>query len=119
MAEAVEGAGEDCTVLPAEACGVSKTSGDTSGKLVAQPHGGALRQGGTGAGGRPPSEIRKAARLAFDERIARLADIADHEDTKDSDKIKAIEVLGNFGFGKDLSIAAVREKVAKTIELVR
>lgn len=41
-----------------------KTPGGTSGQLVPQKHGGALRVGGggTGAGGRPPDEFRAKMR---------------------------------------------------------
>lgn len=49
------------------------------GELVPQPHGGALRYGGTNAGGpgRPSSAIRERLRGSFDERIQVLEEIAD------------------------------------------
>lgn len=49
------------------------------GELVPQPHGGAIRRGGTNAGGpgRPPSRIKEALRKDFDERLPLLREIAD------------------------------------------
>jgi hypothetical protein len=91
--------------------------------LVPQPNGrGALLSGGipghAGGSGRPPSEVRKAARLAFDERLPSLAAIADTAE-RDSDRIRAIEALGHFGFGKELSAAVIRERLTRTIEIIR
>jgi hypothetical protein len=89
--------------------------------LVPQPHGGALLSGGTGSAGpgRPPSVVTAAARLAFDKRLPTLERIADKDDAQDKDRIRAIEVLGNFGFGKDMSMARLREKLGSTLELLR
>lgn len=56
-----------------------KTTGTRVGALIKQPHGGALRNGGTNVGGtgRPPSAIREHLRGSFDHRIAVLESIAD------------------------------------------
>lgn len=98
-----------------------ETTAKTTGVAkVPQPQGGALNAGGTPGnnGGRPPSEIRRIARLAFEERLPLLSEIAD-TGKRDGDRIKAIEVLANIGFGKDLSREVVYEKVAKTLEAIR
>ena len=79
--------------------------------LVEQQHGGALLSGGIkghrGAGGRPPSAIREAARLAFSERLHVLTGIADGEDERSADRISAMKVLSDTG-GVD--------KIALTVE---
>lgn len=69
--------------------------------MVVPSHGrGKLRVGGTNKGGtgRPPSAVRKACTLAFDQRIKVLTQIADGAE-KDADRIKAIDVLGKYGLG--------------------
>jgi hypothetical protein len=43
-----------------------KTTGPAVGDLVPQPHGGALRNGGTNKGGRPPNEFKEAMRALAD-----------------------------------------------------
>jgi hypothetical protein len=57
-----------------------KTPAKTT-ELIPQAHGGALRRGGTNAGGpgRPPSAIREKLRVSFDERVPILEKIADGE----------------------------------------
>ena len=54
--------------------------------------------GGTGAGGRPPSALRRIAALEFEKRIPALAQIADDAE-RDGDRIKAIVALGQFAIG--------------------
>ena len=51
------------------------------GELVPQPHGGAIRNGGTNKGGpgRPASALREALRGSFEERMAVLESIVDGE----------------------------------------
>ena len=73
-------------------------SGKKSGTLVAQPHGGKLKAGGDHwRPGRPPSEIREAARLAFAERIPVLTRIVDSDESRDLDRIGAMKVLADSG----------------------
>ena len=71
----------------------------TVGKLVRQPHGGALLPGAGGGpqpgSGRPPSAIREVARLAFSDRIPVLESIADNEEARDSGRISAIKALAD------------------------
>lgn len=56
-------------------------TGKATGELVPQPHGGALRNGGTSKGGpgRTVSEVRVALKQAFAGRMTVLEDIADGE----------------------------------------
>lgn len=52
------------------------------GTLIPQPHGGALRYGGTnrsGGGGLPPSALREKLRGSFESRLKVLEEIADGE----------------------------------------
>lgn len=86
------------------------------GSLVPQEHGGALRYGGTNAGGpgRPPSALRATCRASFAARIKILEDIADGEpivklrgpdgettiglgSASPADRIRAIDTLGKYG----------------------
>ena len=100
-----------------------QTSGEPSvGQLVPQPHGGALLRGNPAlvpGPGRPASEVRKAARMAFDERIPTLAHIADTAE-KTSDRIRAIEVLGKIGVGtlREMSTDEVQDKLRQTIAIL-
>lgn len=94
---------------------VTETPVVATGTLVVQEHGGALRQGGTNAGGpgAPPSLIRELCRKSFTERVHILEKIADglvmvkvkaqgsetevevSPDVKD--RLKAIDLLGKYG----------------------
>jgi hypothetical protein len=84
--------------------------------LVEQEHGGALLDGGVrghrGVGGRPPSAIREAARLAFAERLHVLTDIADDEDAKAMDRIRALDLLGKYGGVDKLPVIVEQQPVA-------
>jgi hypothetical protein len=113
------------------------------GELVPQPHGGALRYGGTNKGGtgRPPSEVVERCRGSFYERIPILEEIADarvvlrakcekcgHEPKDEAtpvhvenrDRIRAIDRLGFYGSLTvgDIDAAAVRAKLDRTITLI-
>ncbi len=71
-------------------------------KMVIPKHGnGQLLPGGQpgnrGGYGRPRSEIRKAAALAFDRRIPVLEAIADSTDGKDVDRTGAIRLMMQAG----------------------
>jgi hypothetical protein len=67
-------------------------------EMIPQPHGGALRNGGTNRGGtgRPKSEIRRACAEAFDSRIPRLLQIMDEASTP-AEYMKALDLLGKYG----------------------
>lgn len=71
--------------------------------LIPQKHGGALYAGGVPGnrgGGRPPSAVRRLARLEFEKRIPTLAKLADDDEERTRDRIRAIDVLGKYGLGQ-------------------
>ena len=87
---------------------------------VWQPHGGALVPGAGGGrqpgAGRPPSEIRQAARLAFAERLHVLTEIADHG-KRDADRIAAMKALGDIGGVDKLALPVMTpERLAESWE---
>ena len=88
-----------------------------TGQLIPQPHGGALRNGGTNRGGpgRPPSEIRAACRADFDALRGKLVAIARSRKAKDVDKVRAINVLGKYGLAETLSAADVNHALEQTV----
>jgi hypothetical protein len=116
----------------------------TTGALVPQPHGGALRNGGTNKGGmgRVPTRVRRLARESFYRVIPRLAAIAEGENIKQtavlsignnegseiehfegpakpSDQIKAAAVLAQVGMGENISAEDVKARlVAQTRILI-
>lgn len=96
-----------------------KTTDKTTGALVKQPHGGALRNGGTNRGGpgRPPSKLRAICRKMAGSRIHILGKISKDPDAKDADKIRAIDVLLKHGLDRSVSIADIRECLRQQSEL--
>lgn len=108
--------------------------GGKKGELIPQEHGGALLPGGqpgqTPGTGRPPSAIRERCRGSFAERIPILEEIADDDDCKPSDRVKAMDVLAKYGGVDKLALtvdeqpeqAMTPERIAelwKTIQQVR
>lgn len=84
-------------------------SGSNTG-LIPQPHGGALRTGGTkGRSGRRPDRIRKLAQKALEKRIPLLEAFADGVAVQQSD------VDGTRSF--DLISPTPRERIAAMAEL--
>lgn len=87
-----------------------------------QPHGGALNGRGTPGnrgGGRTPSAIRATAREKFDKLIPRLDRIARAKTTKDSDRVRAIDVLGKYGMDRAVSVDDVKTCLRQTTEEIR
>ena len=72
-------------------------------ELLPQRHGGALRGGGKpgnrGGTGRPPSVIRERCRGSFEDRIVVLEEIADDAKANAGDRIRALDLLGQYGLG--------------------
>jgi hypothetical protein len=68
------------------------------GTLKPQLHGGALRHGGPNRGGpgRPGSKVQKISERSYVKRMPILAEIADSEEEKASDRIAAIRELGRY-----------------------
>jgi len=91
------------------------------GALIPQPHGGALRYGGTNRGGtgRPPSEIRQRLRGSFADRIKILEEIADKAEAN-QDRIRALDILAKYGLGttKELTVEHVQDKLKATLAVI-
>ena len=99
------------------------------------PGAGGGRQPGAG---RPPSILRDQLRGSFADRVAILEKVADGQvvakmrgaDGKEttievsadvSDRLKAIDMLAKYGLGtvKEVSVENVRERVQKTLDVIR
>ncbi len=92
--------------------------------LVPQPHGGALYRGGVPGnrgGWKPPSALRARLRGSLDERVSVLEEIADDTTAAPGDRIRAVDVLAKYGLGAatELTVDQVRERLARTVALVR
>lgn len=131
---------EDSAVAARKAVQKRGTKGGVA--LIPQKHGGALLAGGqkgqTPGTGRPPSAIRHALRQSFDQRLKILETIADGMAVQTlkspsgketamkisadvADRIKAIDMLAKYGLGttKEVSVEAVRDRVARTLDVIR
>ena len=89
--------------------------------LVPQPHGGALRvgnPGNVGGAGRPPSEIREKLRGSFAQRIGIIEELADDKAVSPSDRLKALDMLGKYGLGKQVDADDVRGRLRSTLDLL-
>lgn len=77
-----------------------------------QEGGGALRTGNPGnrgGPGRPPSRLRALCRRLAGPRLQVLGQISSKKSkSKDSDKIKAIDVLLKYGMDRSISVADLR-----------
>jgi hypothetical protein len=87
------------------------------GKII-QAHGGALYRGGVPGnnGGRPPSAIREKARESLVKLMPKLDQIAKARKSKNSDKIRAIEVLAKIGMDHAISIEDVKSALRETTQ---
>lgn len=115
---------------------------DQEAALIQQPHGGALLPGGmpgnAGGAGRPPSEVRRACRESFFDRIPVLESIADgrsvyvmtNADDVDMDatieqlpsageRVRAVSELGKIGMGGHISMEDVRERLRMQVSVIR
>ena len=112
-------------------------SGELSGVMVPQPHGGALKRGGTHERtGRRPDRIKKLAQKLLEPRLRLLAHFADgvvvsqveddngtprhklHSPTP-AERTKAIEVLHKIGMGDTVSVSDVRDRLKRQVALIR
>lgn len=89
-------------------------------ELIPQPHGGALRNGGTNRGGpgRPASEIRAAARDGFEVTLSKISKlVAEKEDIALTELCRAADVQGKYGMGEAKVIVPdeVIEAVARVL----
>ena len=104
--------------------------------MVTQPHGGALRNGGTNRGGRGyPDRIKKLAQQALLPRVRILAHFADgvavqqQEDAEGNrefvlqsptprERIAAIEALHKIGNGEQVSVSDVRRRMKAQLRAI-
>ena len=106
-----------------ESTGVSTESKPMPYKIP-QPHGGALNSGGTPGnkgGSKPRSAIRDQCKELFERKgLTRLEKILQSDDTRNSDHIKAGEVLARYGIGElkevVVSDALILEAVVSTCQ---
>src|SRR2546423_689478 len=78
--------------------------------------------GKPGRSGRPPTAIREALRVSFDQRIKVLEEIADGREHDAGNRIRAVDTLGKYGLPAQKEIVNlddVRARVHRMIELVR
>ena len=89
---------------------VDKSHGNSPRRLAGVAVDPALRGRGPKPGapnaGRPPSDVRKAMRLALEDRLGVLADIADNPASNAGDRIRALEVLARYGLGTSDTLTA-------------
>ncbi len=93
-----------------------KTTDETTvpvGALIAQEHGGALRNGGTNKGGtgRPPNALRGSMREILEKGLPHLEEFVtgDREGAKPSDQLRAIEIAAKFGLDVKVDKSLVDE----------
>lgn len=103
------------------------------GALVQQPHGGALRNGGTnrGGAGRRPDRIKRLAQKLLLPRLHILAHIADgtsvalgEEGLKfvaptPGERTAAIRALKEIGMGESVSVSDVRDRLKRQVAVIR
>lgn len=91
--------------------------------MVVPPHGNGLLQignPGNAGGGRPASQIRERCRGSFERRIPVLEQIADGKGD-DSDRLKAVDLLGKYGLDSrtQLGISEIKERLRATVAIIR
>ena len=114
-----------------------QTPPSTTGELIPQPHGGALKRGGPNRGaGRRPDRVKKLALQLLEPRLQLLAHFADGvvvsqvEDVNGTakhvlhspspaERIKALEVLHKIGTGATVSVSDVRERLRRQVQMIR
>lgn len=104
--------------------------------LVPQPHGGALKSGGTpghrGGSGRLPNAIRRKARRMLATRLDIVGHIADGVTVQFDDgeqlkwvsprpaeRLQALKLLADWGLGPAVSVADVQERIAQQLQVIR
>ena len=75
-------------------------------RMEPQPHGGALRRGGTNRGGpgRPRDAVRQLALRGAAQAVPRLIEIVTNQSSDPKDLIAAARVLLDFGLGRQIEV---------------
>ena len=75
-------------------------------RIERQPHGGALRRGGTNRGGpgRPRNAVRQLALRGAAEAVPRLISISTDPSSDPKDVVAAARVLLEFGLGRQIEV---------------
>ena len=65
--------------------------------------------------------LRQRLRGSFEDRIRVLEEIADDTSADCQDRIRGLDVLAKYGLGtvKEVSVDEVRERVRRTVEVIR
>ena len=87
-------------------------------RLIPQPHGGALRNGGTNRGGpgRPPSAVREMCRKAFEEGLPEIVKIATGKiEASAGERVRALDILGKYGLGTQQEVSGSIETRRVTV----
>lgn len=71
--------------------------------------------GNKGGPGRPKSEVVAACRQGFDERIPILTQIAEDPNASQSDRLKAIDLLGKYGQLQHIEINSTGSMTVKVV----
>ena len=115
--------------------------GNYVGRLVPQPHGGALLPGGTGKGGRPRSSLKSLAKKELRKRIGHLSSFADGvavslveepaekgkapkqtmvtHAVKVETRVKALEVLAKIAGDHTIAVSEVKGRMRRQVEVIR
>lgn len=77
-------------------------------------------QKGNRGGGRPPTAIRASCREDFDKLRTKLIRIARAKTSKDTDRIRAIEVLAKIGMsGQTINVADLGNALREQSSIIR
>lgn len=106
--------------IPAGSNGANMT-GENSGEIVEQPHGGALalhgRLSNRGGPGRPPNALRNGLRdLLEAQGLPRLEKIISDPKSKDRDVLRALELCLRYGVG--IEKAAEGERTPLVVRII-
>jgi hypothetical protein len=99
-----------------------RASGTPTGALIPQPHGGAIRNGGTNRGGpgRTPEVLRMKSRELYERWIAWAAKKMKAQNAADDLMMQIGNTSGKYGFAPSdmVSRQDVRERLQKQIDII-
>lgn len=117
---------------------IGENSGEISGAVRPQPHGGALLSGGAhgrgakGRSGRRPQKIRKASLALFAKNLPVLGHIAAGVTTefvengaqvlvtpRPAERVSAMKLLADIGMGEKVSVGEVKARLREQFRVLR